>query len=65
MVVGECKYSNKKVGTDILKALKNKAEKIELNLPIRHYLLFSKSGFTQDLLSLAKGDASLVLVEKI
>jgi len=65
MVVGECKYSNKKVGTDILKALKNKAEKIELNLPIRHYLLFSKSGFTKDLLSLAKGDASLVLVEKI
>jgi AAA+ ATPase superfamily predicted ATPase len=65
LIVGECKYSNKKVGIDILKALQIKANKIELKLPIKNYILFSKSGFTDALLSLAEDDTDIVLVDKI
>ena len=61
LIVGECKYSNKKVGTDILAALKKKSEKIELKLPIEKYVLFSKSGFTSALLEEAESDEQLVL----
>ena len=63
MIVGECKYSNKKVGTDILEALKKKSLKIELQLPIKKYLLFSKSGFTDDLVFLAKNDTKIELID--
>lgn len=65
MLVGECKYSNKKVGIDILLALKEKAKKIELTLPVEKYLLFSKSGFTQDLVTMADSDETIVLIEKL
>ena len=49
LIVAECKYSNKKVGTDILQNLQKKAKKIDSNLPIKHYVIFSKSGFTEGL----------------
>ncbi len=62
ILVGECKYSNKKVGVDILEELERKSEKIELNLPIKNYLLFSKSGFTEDLLEIEKNREDVVLV---
>ena len=62
MIVGECKYSNKRVGIDILKELQEKSKKIELKLPIKHYILFSKSGFTEDLLDIGRIDKSIVLV---
>jgi AAA+ ATPase superfamily predicted ATPase len=65
LLVGECKYSSKKVGTDILQELKDKSKKIELNLPIKYYLLFSKSGFTDALIELSKDDDSVVLIDKI
>ena len=65
LVVGECKYSNKKVGTDILDSLKNKAKKIELQLPVKHYILFSKSGFTDAVISLAKDDERIILVANL
>ena len=64
ILVGECKYSNKKVGIDILKQLEEKSKKIELKLPIKHYLLFSKSGFTQDLLEIEKEREDVVLIER-
>jgi len=63
ILVGECKYSNKKVGIDILKQLEEKSKKIELNLPIKQYLLFSKSGFTKDLLEIEKDREDIVLVK--
>jgi len=64
MLVGECKYSNKKVGTDVLAQLEKKSKKIELKLPIKHYLLFSKSGFTQDLLEIEKKREDVILIER-
>jgi len=63
LLVGECKYSNKKVGVDILEKLKIKSQKIDSNLPVRHYLLFSKSGFTPDLLAIGKKREDVVLVD--
>ncbi len=65
LIVGECKYSNKKVGIDILEALKKKATKIESNLDIKHFMLFSKSGFTKELLSMSKNNKQIVLIENI
>ena len=65
MLVGECKYSNKKIGLDILKSLKEKSLNIELKLPVKKYLLFSKSGFTDDLLLLSQSDESIELIEKL
>ncbi|MFP4486854.1 MAG: ATP-binding protein [Campylobacterales bacterium] len=60
LIVAECKYSNKKVGADILQNLQKKAKKIDSNLPIRHYILFSKSGFTEELKHLQNQDIVLV-----
>jgi AAA+ ATPase superfamily predicted ATPase len=64
ILVGECKYSNKKVGIDILKQLEAKSKKIKLNLPIKHYLLFSKSGFTKDLMEIEKNREDIVLIDR-
>jgi len=64
MLVGECKYSNKKVGIDILKQLEAKSKKIELNLPIKNYLLFSKSGFTKDLMEIEKNREDIILIDR-
>lgn len=65
MLVGECKYSNKKVGTDILLELKEKSTKIELKLPIKYYLLFSKSGFTDDLIAISQQENEVLLLDSI
>ena len=65
MLVGECKYSNKKVGIDILERLELKSKKIELKLPIKSYLLFSKSGFTSDLIELSKKRGDIILIDSL
>lgn len=65
LLVGECKYSNKKVGIDILEQLEAKSRKIELDLPVKYYILFSKSGFTQDLSAVEKKREDVVLVSWI
>ncbi len=63
LIVAECKYSSKKVGVDILESLKAKSAKIDSNLPIRHYVVFSKSGFTDELMRLES--ESILLIESI
>lgn len=60
LIVAECKYSNKKVGVDILQDLQRKTKKIESNLPIKHYILFSKSGFTDELQKLQGEEIILI-----
>ncbi len=65
LIVGECKYSNKKVGIDILEALKDKATMIDSDLPVKKYLLFSKSGFTEKLIESAKNSEEVELVDSI
>ena len=63
LIVAECKYSNKKVGTDILQGLKEKSKNIKTTLKIKYYVLFSKSGFTNALKNLS--DDSVILVELV
>lgn len=65
LMTGECKYSNKKVGIDILNQLKEKSTQIELKLPIKKYLLFSKSGFTDELVKISQTDESVELIESL
>lgn len=60
LIVAECKYSNKKVGIDILHDLQKKAKKINSNLSVKHFILFSKSGFTDALQKLQSKEVILV-----
>ncbi|MDD3500580.1 MAG: ATP-binding protein [Sulfurovum sp.] len=60
LLVAECKYSNKKVGMDILENLQEKAKKIKSDIPVKHYVLFSKSGFTDALQQLESDEIRLV-----
>lgn len=63
IVFGECKYSKKQVGLNILNELKEKSKKVIWNNDKReeYYILFSKSGFSQDLIELAKKKIILYL----
>ncbi len=63
LILAECKYSNKKVGIDILQDLQKKAKKINSKLPVKNYILFSKSGFTNDLIELQNEE--IILIEGI
>ncbi|MGG7049031.1 MULTISPECIES: ATP-binding protein [unclassified Campylobacter] len=63
IILAECKYSNKKVGVDILEQLKQKASRLNSNLAVKHYILFSKSGFTDELKKIKSNE--VVLVENI
>ncbi|OGL88314.1 ATPase [Candidatus Uhrbacteria bacterium RIFCSPLOWO2_02_FULL_51_9] len=65
IIFGECKWSEKPVGINIYEDLKKKAAKVEWNKDNRkeYYILFSKSGFTEEMIKIAKNDG-VVLVEK-
>jgi hypothetical protein len=63
VLFGETKWSRKKVGTDILSDLKEKAEKVPLpgQFKTRYLALFSRKGFTADLKRIAR-EEGVVLV---
>ena len=65
IIFGECKWSEKPVGTDIYEDLKKKAQKVEWNKNNRkeYYILFSKSGFTEEMIRTATQEG-VFLVEK-
>ena len=65
IIFGECKWSQKPVGINIYEELKKKAEKVEWNKNDRkeYFILFSKSGFTEEMIKIAKNDG-VFLVEK-
>jgi AAA+ ATPase superfamily predicted ATPase len=46
-IFGECKWTNEKIGKKTVDALEKKADKF--NYDEKYYILFSKSGFTEDL----------------
>ena len=52
VLIGECKWSAKPVGTDVLKKLQEKSRAIDFGFQAGEirYILFSKSGFTNELM---------------
>ena len=56
ILLGECKWSKNKVGTELLEDLEIKSKNIKWKLGKRKeiFVLFSKSGFTRELENLAK-----------
>ena len=58
ILFGEAKWSQKQVGTNIYAELKEKATRVDWKKGSRkeHYILFSKSGFTKDMVELARRD---------
>ena len=56
ILFGEAKWSQKMVGTDIYENLKRKTQLVDWNYGKRkeYYVLFSKSGFTKDMIARAK-----------
>jgi AAA+ ATPase superfamily predicted ATPase len=61
---GECKWSSKKVGTDVFQDLRRKSELVEWHAGRRNerIILFSRSGFTPAMLDVAKRE-KVVLFE--
>ena len=66
ILFGEAKWSNKKVGINILEGLKEKSRFLTWNNTGRKekFILFSKSGFTDELIRHAGTQEDLILVEK-
>ncbi|MBM3240155.1 ATP-binding protein [Candidatus Poribacteria bacterium] len=58
VLVAECKWTQKPVGTNILDDLKTKAQILTKEIPVGqiHYALFSRSGFTEALQSIADAE---------
>jgi len=65
ILFGECKWSEKPLGTNIFAALKKKAGLVQWERGRRknHFILFSRSGFTEDMIQLARKEG-VFLVEK-
>jgi hypothetical protein len=65
-VVGECKWSHKKVGLSVYSELHAKVKNHKLPLaPNCRYLLFSRAGFTEELENVAANDADLFLISSL
>lgn len=64
IIFGECKYWTNKVGIDVLRDLERKAERVEWNKDgrINHFILFSVSGFTDELVELSQIRKDLILM---
>lgn len=62
-LVGECKWRNEKIGIDILRSLQKKAAVWKPNGGNKYLILFSKSGFTEDVMRKAQESEKLLLVD--
>jgi len=65
-LLGECKWSKKKVGISIFRTLQDKVS--SNNLPVSNnckYIFFSKAGFSDDLFKLSIKDKNIILVDSL
>lgn len=62
-IFGECKWRNDKLGIPVLKQLQDKSMDIKKEVRDKYYILFSKSGFTDELKNLALLDDKIILVD--
>ena len=58
MLAGECKYSKKEANINMLATLKEKCQKVEIN--VTDYVLFSKNGFTPEVEAMNDVDLTLL-----
>ena len=60
---GECKWSNKKIGDDIYKDLVRKSQLADWHKESRkdRFILFSRSGFTQRMIEIARREKVLLV----
>ncbi len=67
ILLGECKWSKNRVGYDLLNDLKEKANEVRWKKEEREekYVLFSRSGFTDGLISNAGDELDLFSLEEI
>lgn len=65
ILFGECKWSNKKIGMNIINDLKEKAKKVKWKNDNRkeYFALYSKSGFSEELKDEARQDKSIILFD--
>ncbi len=63
IVFGECKYSKQKKGMGVLNELRDKAKAVKWKKDSRSefYIMYSKSGFTDELIEYAKNNTNLFL----
>ncbi len=66
LILGECKYWTERVGVSVLRDLEAKAESVPWEQAHRTvwYVLFSASGFTEELKTLAESRADLLLCDE-
>lgn len=64
IIFGECRYWKNKVGIDVFEELEKKAKSVEWNATRRkcHFVIFSISGFTDDLIKLSEEREELLLI---
>lgn len=67
IIFGECKYWKEPVGVNILTSLEEKAQHVNWNKDKRKqwFILFSKEGFTEELIALAKTRTDIILVHEL
>lgn len=65
IVFGECKWSVKKVGLSVLYDLKEKSKKVQWKNTNRkeYFILFSKEGFSDELIEFTKENNNIILSE--
>ena len=63
MLAGECKYSNDMAKINMLNSLKQKCQKSELN--ISDYFLFSKNGFSSEVIDIKENNITLLSGEHL
>ena len=65
MVFGECKYSKQKKGLEVLRSLQEKSRSVAWKKDTRneYYVIYSKSGFTADLVEYADQHNNIFLKE--
>lgn len=66
LILGECKYWQEPVGANVLRELERKAGNVDWRKYARQvrYVLFSASGFTEELMELAAERKDLLLVDE-
>lgn len=65
MLFGECKYSSQPKGVEVLYDLRQKAKYVPWKAQTRreHFILFSRSGFTDDLRRVAENEPDVILAD--